>query len=361
MASGTASSPIARPSSDVASRSARSSAAVGDRDRTDATAAQRRAGERTHRPRADDQRAPAGQRAEHRLGAVDRDRHDGGAGLVDAGVGVRALADAQRRLGQVVQHRADRAGLGRQRVRRAQLAEDLGLTDDHRVEPRGDGEHVLGGRFGEVDVEVVGQLGHRQRRVPRQDRGSPRRRPGGTARRRRTPRSRLHVDSSSTSLTDSARCSSSSVLRRSSAGTTARSSSETGAVRCDSPTTRTLIGWPPPAAQAPRPCGSRGRTGSAVPPPGRPCARRRAAGTVSTTGAKFRMLVTPAATSRSHTCLRGRRRRREHGDRDLLLGDDRRRGRRCRAPRRPRIVVPMRAGSASMSAAMRNPREANPP
>ena len=52
---------------------------------------------------------------------------------------------------------------------------------------------------------------------------------------------------------------------------------------------------------APAPCAARGRRGSAARSTGRPCARRRPSGTESTAGAKLRMLVTPAATSRSQT------------------------------------------------------------
>src|SRR3954447_6281759 len=53
---------------------------------------------------------------------------------------------------------------------------------------------------------------------------------------------RLQVERSSTSLMASLLYSSSSVLRMSSPGTAARSSTDTGAVRCESPTTTTLIG-----------------------------------------------------------------------------------------------------------------------
>ena len=62
----------------------------------------------------------------------------------------------------------ERAGFGAERVGRAQLAEDLRLADHHRVEPGRHGEHVLDGGLGEVDVEVVGEIGDGQPGVPGQ-------------------------------------------------------------------------------------------------------------------------------------------------------------------------------------------------
>ena len=65
-------------------------------------------------------------------------------GPVDAGLGVRPLAHAQGLLHQVVQEPAGRITFGRDGVRVAELAENLRLADDHRVETRGDPERVPG-------------------------------------------------------------------------------------------------------------------------------------------------------------------------------------------------------------------------
>ena len=96
---------------------------------------------------------------------------DGGARGVDAGVGVHPLADAQRLLGELVQHAPDRARARRRGVGVAELAEDLRLADDHRVEPRRHREQVLHGRARVVDVDVLGELGQRHAGVPLQHGG----------------------------------------------------------------------------------------------------------------------------------------------------------------------------------------------
>ena len=82
----------------------------------------------------------------------------------------------------------------------------------------------------------------------------------------------------------------------------------TGAVRWDRPddedahgTTRASSRDRRRRPSAGRPCAARGTRGSAARWTGRPCAPRRSSGTASTAGAKFRMLLTPAATSRSQT------------------------------------------------------------
>ena len=151
---------------------------------------------------------------------------------------------------------------------------------------------------------------------------------------------RLHVESSSTSLIVSARCSSSSVLAQVVRPATRRRLQQRRPARCGAtvPTTqRTLIGAPSPADRLTRSdvaalrvswkeriCSSAARSTLRT---------STCAGTDSTTGAKLRMLVTPAATSRSQTSCAADGRRRQHRDRDLLLGHDLGRARRCRARR----------------------------
>ena len=75
-------------------------------------------------------------------------------GAVDVGLGVRALADAQRLLEEHVEGGSDGAELLADPQRVAGLAEDLALADDHRVEPGGDVEEVGDRAVVVVDVEV---------------------------------------------------------------------------------------------------------------------------------------------------------------------------------------------------------------
>ena len=86
-------------------------------------------------------------------------------------LGVHPLADPQRLLGQLVQRPADGAGLVGCGVGGAQLAEDLRLADDHRVQPGGHREQVLHGGARVVHVDVLGQLGQRHPGVPAEHRG----------------------------------------------------------------------------------------------------------------------------------------------------------------------------------------------
>ena len=79
----------------------------------------------------------------------------------------------------------------------------------------------------------------------------------------------------------------------------------------------------------------------------------------STHGAKFRMLVTPAATSRSATSCAACAGVAITAMEMRLLGDDLGRSSMWRTTR-PLICSPTRAGSASKSAAMRKPRLAKP-
>jgi hypothetical protein len=125
--------------------------AVGDGDLTDPGLAQLGGGERAHRTGADDQRVLP----RDVPGSGERLRHDRGAQLVQTGLGVHSLADPQGGLDQLVQRAAHSARVARGGVRGADLAEDLGLADDHRVQPGGDREQVLDRRARVVDVQRV--------------------------------------------------------------------------------------------------------------------------------------------------------------------------------------------------------------
>ena len=69
-----------------------------------------------------------------------------------------ALADAERLLEEGVERRAD-GGLGLRAVQRlADLAEDLALAEDHRVQAGGDREQVRDGGVVVVHVHVLHEL-----------------------------------------------------------------------------------------------------------------------------------------------------------------------------------------------------------
>ena len=110
-----------------------------------------------HRSRADDQHLATRQRAEHADRLVQCRGDQRPAGPVDAGLGAGALADAQRLLGELVEGPAGRAGLLRQSQRDLDLADDLALSDDHRVEPARDGEQVRHRPVLVLHVEVRSQ------------------------------------------------------------------------------------------------------------------------------------------------------------------------------------------------------------
>ena len=147
-------------------------------------------------------------------------------------------------------HGADRADLAASAYADAQLAEDLRLADHHRVQPGRHGEHVLGGGLGEVDVEVLGQIGDRRARScrasTRGDLGDRRVEAGdvgvdldAVARRQQQ---HLADGLGAVQLVEH--------LAQVLGGTAARSSTGTGAVRWDRPTTSRLTAPPRPLDDA---------------------------------------------------------------------------------------------------------------
>ena len=255
--------------------------AVGDDDPAGAALGDDAGGQRAHRTGADDEHVGAVERAEDLPGLVQADGDEGPAGAVDAGLGVGPLADPQGLLDQVVEQPAGAAGVLRGAQPDPDLAEDLALADDHRVQAAGHREQVRHGAVLVVHVEVRGELVEVDAGVPRQQlgdlgdaavelvdvgvhldpvAGGQHHRLGGVVagehvvaaawrRRRRTART--------------------------------RSSRSTGALRWDRPTTRTLMASPAPARRSRRrrrpgrPCAARGRPGSAARWTGRPCGPRR--------------------------------------------------------------------------------------
>ena len=80
----------------------------------------------------------------------------------DLGLGAGALAGRERGAEELVENRAGRALDQRQLVGALDLPLNLGLADDHRVEPGGDPEQVARGRGATQRVEVADELGRRR-------------------------------------------------------------------------------------------------------------------------------------------------------------------------------------------------------
>ena len=112
----------------------------------------------SHLARAHDQDPPALEVAEDLL----RERGRGGGhrcgALADRGLDAGLASRVERAPEQAVQHRPTGTGL----VGRADLAEDLALAWDHRVEPRRDAEEVQGGRLIGQPVQVRREIALRE-------------------------------------------------------------------------------------------------------------------------------------------------------------------------------------------------------
>ncbi len=134
-------------------------AAVGDEDGLDAAGGERARGQLGRLAGADQQHAALGEVAERPLRELDGDRRDGDRALADPGLGADPLAGGERAAEEPVEDRAGRALDQRELVGALDLALDLGLAEDHRVEPGGDPEEVAGGLEPRVGVEALDQLG----------------------------------------------------------------------------------------------------------------------------------------------------------------------------------------------------------
>ena len=93
------------------------------------------------------------------LASIDRDRRQAQLALADRGLGAYPLAGRERRLEQVVGERPGGLALERRVVGTLDLALDLVLADDHRLEPGGHAVEVTGGVAVAVRVDRGRQLG----------------------------------------------------------------------------------------------------------------------------------------------------------------------------------------------------------
>ncbi len=152
-ASGIARAPIV-----AASCSARSNVRFATTTSSDAARPQRGREPGAHLARADHEHARAVEVAEVLGRDRDRGRRDRHRVAGDPGLGAHPLA----RLDRVLEHAREQLGRGlladRRLPRVADLAEDLALADDHRVETGRDREQVRDRGFVVVRVEVVGEL-----------------------------------------------------------------------------------------------------------------------------------------------------------------------------------------------------------
>ena len=165
---------------------------------------------------ADDQHVAVGEVAVGVQREVDGDRGDAVAALADRRLGAHALARLERRAEELVGQRAGRARVERELVGALDLALDLGLADDHRVQPADDAVQVARGVAVAQRVDALEQLGRAQPGAAREhadDRRS-RPRPG----RRRRGRAPCGCRSRATTASWTSGCSRSSASRRSDAG-----------------------------------------------------------------------------------------------------------------------------------------------
>jgi hypothetical protein len=115
--------------------------------------------EGAHAAGADDEHGQVADRSEGGLRPGQPGLHERAAHEVDAGLGVHALRDPQGLLEHGVQGWADVTVTLGASERAAHLAEDLGLTDGHRVQARGDVEHVGDSAVLVVHEQVRLQIG----------------------------------------------------------------------------------------------------------------------------------------------------------------------------------------------------------
>ena len=139
--------------------------AVGDEDGADAAGDQGPGDQLGGLAGADDQHPAVGEVAERPPRQLDRDRGNRDALLADPGLLAGAAAGGEGAAEEAVEDRPGAALDQGQLVGAFDLALDLGLADDHRVEPGGDPQQVAGGLDRAQRVEVAEQLGRADLRL----------------------------------------------------------------------------------------------------------------------------------------------------------------------------------------------------
>ncbi len=286
---------------------------VGDDDLPHAVPAESRSAQGAHAARAHDERAAAGQPVERRRGEIESDTYERGANAVDARLRVRALAHPQRLLEELVEHPPGSAAVLSGAQGRTELAEDLRLADDHGVQAAGDGEQVVDGAVLVVDVEVRSQLVDGDAGVPRQQlRGIEERGvealhaqveldpvAGGERDDLVDVRRARDIEGQ---LGDAIRVECDSLEQGDRSGAVADADDQDAhrvPARASWRSGRSARAAPGTGATSTLRCSWKARICSSI---ARSTLRTStSSGTTSTSGAKLRMLPTPAATSRSHT------------------------------------------------------------
>ena len=133
--------------------------AVGDEDGGDAAGDQGAGEQLGGLAGADDEHAAVAEVAERAPRQLDRDRGDRDVLLADPGLIAGAAAGGEGAAEEAVEDRPGAALDQSQLVGALDLALDLGLAEDHRVEPGGDAEEVADRVAGAQRVEVAEQLG----------------------------------------------------------------------------------------------------------------------------------------------------------------------------------------------------------
>src|SRR3984885_1288719 len=255
-----------------------------------------------------------GRIAQMRRGELDAHADQAETEPVDAGLGAGALPGAQGEPPEVAQRPAERPVVAGHLQRRPHLPEYLVLAHHHRLEAARDREQVLDRAVLVVDVEAGGQLGGGDARVPRQQVAHP----GDAA----VEPADLGVDLHPVAggdherlgdvgqprdvvqqLAERVAADGGALKRRDRCALVAQSDDEDA--HCSGPTLNTAYASAAVGSgacsnrSADRRCAWKARICSSI---DRSTLRTSTpSGTLRTSGAKFRMLVTPAATSRSHT------------------------------------------------------------
>jgi len=132
--------------------------AVRDQHAAHAVADEMLRGEFAHLAGAQDQHTASVERLEHALGEFDRRVADRDGILADLRLGTHALADLEALAEQLVEHAAARPVAEGVVVGFFDLAEDLGLAQNHRVERCDNAEQVLDDRLALMDVQIADEF-----------------------------------------------------------------------------------------------------------------------------------------------------------------------------------------------------------
>jgi hypothetical protein len=141
--------------------------AVGNGDRSRLPCGEVRRAQIDHLARADQQHALLGDRRKDALGEPDRGGGHRNRCAADVGMRAHVLGDGKRALEQAVEHQPQRSRRRGSLHRLLHLAQDLRLTQDHRIESARDAERVRNGPFLRQRVDVLRQRrpGHAMERL----------------------------------------------------------------------------------------------------------------------------------------------------------------------------------------------------